>query len=59
MIQLNPIPLNSITKKYTLNNKTVILKHLSEDSVRLLNQAKGVIEINIEEDPTYHVMPNK
>jgi len=51
--------LNSITKKYTLNNKTVILKHLSEDSVRLLNQAKGVIEINIEEDPTYHVMPNK
>ncbi|MEG0529452.1 MAG: hypothetical protein RR578_03870, partial [Bacilli bacterium] len=38
-------------------NKTVILRHLSQDSIRLLNNAKSVIEINIEEDPIYNVMP--
>ncbi|MEG0931360.1 SulP family inorganic anion transporter [Algoriella sp.] len=49
--------LNLITHKYAQQNKTVILRHLSQDSIRLLNNAKSVIEINIEEDPIYNVMP--
>ncbi len=51
--------LDGITLKYTQQNKKVILRHLSKDSIRLLNQAKGVIEVNIEEDPTYNVMPKE
>ena len=49
--------LNLITHKYAQQNKTVILRHLSQDSILLLNNAKSVIEVNIEEDPTYNVMP--
>ncbi len=50
--------LNVITSKYSIRNKKVILRHLSEDSVKLLQNANGVIEVNIEDDPTYKVMPN-
>lgn len=46
-----------LTSKYSKENKKVILKHLSSDSVLLLKNAKGVIEVNIDEDPTYKVMP--
>lgn len=49
--------LHTITSKYSQLNKIVILRHLSKDSIRLLENAKGVIEVNIEEDPTYKVMP--
>ncbi|WP_413532189.1 SulP family inorganic anion transporter [Empedobacter brevis] len=48
--------LNTITSKYTDKNKRVILRHLSKDSIRLLDKAKGVIEVDIEKDPTYNVM---
>ncbi|QTV05561.1 SulP family inorganic anion transporter [Faecalibacter bovis] len=50
--------LSVITTKYALRNKQVILRHLSKDSIKLLKNAHGVIEVNIEEDPTYKVMPN-
>jgi len=49
--------LNKITEKYKAQNKHVILKHLSPDCIKLLNDAHGFIEVNIEEDPTYKVMP--
>lgn len=49
--------LNLITSKYAQQNKHVILRHLSEDSIKLLANAKSIIEVNIEEDPTYKVMP--
>lgn len=49
--------INTITSKYANRNKKVILRHLSSDSIRLLDKAQGVIEVNIEEDPTYNVMP--
>ncbi len=51
--------LNKLTNKYALQGKTVILRHLSEDSIKLLENAKGIIEVNIQEDPTYKVMPEK
>lgn len=49
--------LNKITEKYKAQNKHVVLKHLSPDCIQLLNNAHGFIEVNIEEDPTYKVMP--
>ncbi len=49
--------LNKLTQRYASLQKTVILRHLSEDSIKLLQNAKGIIEVNIQEDPTYKVMP--
>lgn len=49
--------LNKITEKYKAQNKHVVLKHLSPDCIKLLENASGFIEVNIQEDPTYRVMP--
>ena len=50
---------NSITKKYKEIGKTVHLRHLSPDCVKLLQKAEAIIEVNILEDPAYQVMPGK
>lgn len=50
---------NKLTSKYAAQQKSVVLRHLSEDSRKLLENAKGIIEVNIMEDPTYKVMPQK
>lgn len=47
---------HKITERYAKLNKTVRLSHLSADSKELLQNAHGVIEVNILEDPTYRVM---
>ena len=49
--------LNKLTQKYQKENKKVILRHLSADCIRLLDNAQGFVEVNIENDPTYMVMP--
>lgn len=49
--------LKKLIQKYQDLNKKVTLRHLSPDCVRLLDNAKGFIEVDIEEDPTYKVMP--
>lgn len=49
--------LKKVIEKYTLQNKRVVLRHLSADCRSLLQNAEGFIEVNIEEDPTYKVMP--
>jgi SulP family sulfate permease len=49
--------LKKITEKYKVQNKHVVLKHLSSDCIKLLDNAGGFIEVNIEDDPTYRVMP--
>lgn len=49
--------LHKLTEKYAKLNKKVVLRHLSKDSIGLLENAHGIIEVNIEEDPTYKVMP--
>ena len=48
--------LKKITEKYKAQNKHVVLKHLSPDCIKLLDNAGGFIEVNIEDDPTYRVM---
>ncbi|MFY1047802.1 SulP family inorganic anion transporter [Chryseobacterium sp. GP-SGM7] len=51
--------LDKVSKKYSQLNKKLHLKHLSEDSIKMLKNAEAVIEVNIQEDPTYKVMPDK
>lgn len=51
--------INSITEKYKNAGKTLRLKHLSADSFKLLQNANEVIEVNIIEDPTYHIADDK
>lgn len=48
--------LNKITQRYRKENKTVHLRHLSEDCRNLLKNAEAIIDINILEDPSYKVM---
>lgn len=50
---------NKITERYAAVNKTVHLKHLSNDCVELLKNAEAIIDVNIMEDPTYKVVPGK
>ena len=47
--------INSITEKYSEVGKKIHLKHLSPDCLMLLRNAKEIIEVNVLEDPTYHV----
>lgn len=49
--------LHKLTAKYAAQGKQVVLRHLSEDCRRLLANASGIIEVNVEDDPTYKVMP--
>lgn len=47
--------INAITEKYSAAGKVLHLKHLSADCSQLLKNADKLIEINIMEDPSYHV----
>ena len=47
--------LSSLTKHYHKYGKTVRLQHLSADCRALLKNAEAIIEVNVVEDPTYHV----
>ncbi|MES2488070.1 MAG: STAS domain-containing protein, partial [Bacteroidota bacterium] len=47
--------LNTLTRKYREAGKELTLKHLSPDCRKLLQNAEGVIEVNIQEDPAYNI----
>ncbi len=47
--------LNKLTERYHRLGKTVHLRHLSPDCRHLLQRADSLIDVNILEDPTYHV----
>jgi SulP family sulfate permease len=51
--------LNKLTERYHKLGKKLHLKHLSEDCRVLLKNAEEVIDVNIYEDPTYHVATDK
>lgn len=51
--------LNKLTERYKQAGKKIHLKHLSEDCRLLLKNASDVIEVNILEDPAYHVATEK
>jgi SulP family sulfate permease len=47
--------LNKLTQRYAQAGKKLHLRHLSEDCRILLRNASAVIDVNVVEDPTYHV----
>lgn len=51
--------LDKLSKRYHQQNKILYLRHLSEDCHAMLKNAEAVIEVNIQDDPTYKVMPEK
>jgi len=51
--------LNNLTEKYLKAGKKIHLRHLSSDCQKLLKNADTIIEVNIHEDPTYHIAANK
>jgi SulP family sulfate permease len=51
--------LNKLTERYHAAGKKLHLKHLSEDCRLLLKNAGDVIDVNIYEDPTYHIATDK
>ena len=50
--------LKKLLDRYNTVGKKVVLRKLSSDSAQLLGNANGFIEVNIENDPTYKVMPD-
>ncbi|RYE11786.1 MAG: SulP family inorganic anion transporter, partial [Sphingobacteriales bacterium] len=51
--------LNKLTERYHLAGKKLHLKHLSTDCRLLLKNAGDLIDVNILEDPAYHVATEK
>lgn len=51
--------LNKLTERYHKVGKTIHLKHLSSDCIKLLKNAEKIIDVNVLEDPTYKVVVDK
>ena len=51
--------LNKITERYLKVGKKVHLKHLSPDCRTLLKNADKIIDVNVLEDPTYHLVVDR
>ncbi|MDG1453392.1 MAG: SulP family inorganic anion transporter [Methylophilaceae bacterium] len=51
--------IDALAAKYVAAGKTLHLKHLSPDCLEILENAKGMVEVNVLEDPTYHIADNK
>ena len=47
--------INALADKYEAHGKRLHLTHLSPECRRLLNRAGDLVEINLSEDPQYHV----
>lgn len=48
-----------LAERYTQLGKKLHLRHLSPDCLELLDKAKGMIEVNVLEDPLYHPADNR
>ena len=47
--------IDALAERYTSMDKRLHLLHLSPDCVQLLDRAKGMVEVNVLEDPKYFV----
>ncbi|MBI9072906.1 MAG: SulP family inorganic anion transporter [Melioribacteraceae bacterium] len=47
--------INKLSEKYTKNGKTIHLRHLSKDCIKLIKKAESICEVNVLEDPDYYV----
>jgi len=44
-----------VVDQYSINNKELHLRHLSSECKLLLGRAGGMVDVNVLDDPTYHV----
>ncbi len=51
--------INALAERYTRAGKRLHLRHLSEDCRQLLKRAGDLVEVNISEDPHYHVATDR
>ncbi len=51
--------IDSLATRYEAEGKRLHLRHLSPDCLELLDKAKDMMEVNVLEDPRYHVADDK
>lgn len=51
--------IDALAEKYQASRKRLHLRHLSPDCYELLQKAKTMVEVNVMEDPRYHVADDK
>ncbi|MFI4859802.1 MAG: SulP family inorganic anion transporter [Phycisphaerales bacterium JB063] len=51
--------INAVAEKYRAQGKRLHLVHLSEECAKLLDKAGDLVEVNISEDPHYHVATDR
>ena len=51
--------INTLAEKYEESNKRLHLTHLSPECRSLLDRAGDLVEINVSEDPQYHVATDR
>lgn len=51
--------INTLAERYQKLGKRLHLRHLSEDCRQLLDRAGDLVEVNISEDPHYHVATDR
>ena len=51
--------INKIAENYRKNNKRLHLCHLSNECRLLLDRASDLVEVNVSEDPNYHVATDR
>ena len=51
--------INKLSEKYRNVNKRLHLRHLSPECQKLLDRADDIVELNVSEDPHYHVATDR
>ncbi|MDO8310604.1 MAG: SulP family inorganic anion transporter, partial [Sideroxyarcus sp.] len=51
--------IDQLAERYSRLGKKLHLRHLSPDCIELLDKARGMIEVNVLEDPHYHPADNR
>jgi len=51
--------IDTLAERYMSRNKTMHLKHLNQECKQLLEKADKLVELNLIEDPDYHIATDK
>ncbi|WP_448566804.1 SulP family inorganic anion transporter [Thalassotalea ganghwensis] len=51
--------IDTLAERYLAKGKTLHLKHLSNECLQLLEKAGDLVEVNVIEDPDYHIATDK
>jgi len=51
--------IDTLAERYVARGKKLHLKHLSQECLLLLKKAGDLVEVNVIEDPDYHIASDK